>query len=300
MRTTRLARGPRDRALGRFLVGLAAVSAVMGVVSVVVGVLLVSTLRNSVDDSLEITSETLDTVSDSITLSSSIVDTLRVSITNVSTALTTVQDSLDTSATTIGDVGTFLGGPLSDTLDAVSVALPTLQSTAGAIDDTLGLLDRIPFGPNYSPGVPLADSVGQLAQAVGPLPEQLRALDQDFIDLQTSAAEVSARLSDVITDVDGLVERLDGIDVLLDRYEDSAEQARRLTSSSRGELDRTASLAVLFAVLVSTLFVGQPDRAAVAGPAPAARRGRLRRDPADQARVDPRRRRNARSADVGG
>ena len=245
-----------DRLVGKVMLVIGVVSMIVGAAGAIVGGMLIGSMRHSVDDSLSLTGDTLDTASDSIALSASIVDTLRLSITSVSDALTAVQTSVDDTSGTIGDVGAFLTGPMSDTIQSVSDVFPTLHATANTIDDALSLLSRVPFGPDYQPDVPFGDTIGNLGDAISPLPDQLATLNTDFTALQTSADDVSTRLATVIDDVSALTDRLDSIDDLLARYADTAARAKLLAASSRGDLDRNASLGIMLAVLIGMLAVG--------------------------------------------
>jgi methyl-accepting chemotaxis protein len=240
------------------MIGVGIAGIVTAVVGLIVGQVLVNQVTGSVDDSLVLTSQALTAVDDSIAVTATMVDTVRGGMQDVQRTMGTVQTSLDQTATATADGAVFVGGALPDALGAVADVLPTIESVAGSIDNTLELLSNIPFGPDYNPVKPFDESIADLRRAIEPLPEQLQTLSGDFDDLTTASREMAGEVEALGRSVADLSTQLDDVAVLLDRYTSTTEDAQRLAASSRHDLSTSSDLVRWLLVLVAAVFgVGQ-------------------------------------------
>lgn len=249
-------RRPRvsQRTFGRAMIAIGIIGIVIGLTTVWVGQTMIRQVETSVDDSLRLTGEALTAVSDSIAVSESIVESVQTGMTGVRTTMATVEGTLDDASTALKQGGDFLGGSLPQALQAVNGVLPTIESVAKSVDDTLELLDEVPFGPNYQPVEPFDAAIARLSAALTPVPDQLRALSVNFKDLATATSTMSDDVARLGTDIAALNSQLADVGRLLDRYADTTVEAKKLTRSSRADLASSADLTRWLLVLFGLVF----------------------------------------------
>ncbi|MGD9996952.1 MAG: hypothetical protein AB7L17_06690 [Ilumatobacteraceae bacterium] len=246
------------RAIGKSMIGVGIAGIVTAVVGLVVGEILVNQVTGSVDDSLLLTSQALTAVDDSIVVTGAMVDTVRTGMDSVQETMRTVETSLDQTATATADGAEFVGGALPDALNAVAEVLPTIESVAGSIDDTLDLLSSVPFGPDYQPVKPFDESIGDLRRAIEPLPDQLITLSNDFDDLTVASRAMADEVETLGQAVGDLSTQLDDVALLLDRYTSTTQEAQRIAAESRDDLSTSSTLVRWLLVVVAAVFaVGQ-------------------------------------------
>jgi prefoldin subunit 5 len=215
---------------------------------------MIGQVETSVDDSLRLTGEALSALTDSITVTNSIVDSVRTGMTSIRTTLATVQTSLGNSASTLTQGRDFLGGSLPTALDAVNGVLPTIESVAKSVNDTLVLVSKVPFGPNYAPVEPFDQAIARLSTALAPLPGELRALSKSFDDLTTITSTMGADVARLGADIEALNTKLADVAPLLDRYTATALRAKALAQTSRKDLSRSATLTRWMLSLLGVVF----------------------------------------------
>ena len=247
---TRLSR----RAVGKAMIIVGVLGILMGLTTVVAGRNMIRQVESSVDDSLRLTGEALTAVTDSIAVTESIVASVRTGMTSIRTTITTVETSLDETSKTLAEGGAFLGGTLPTGLEAINTVLPTIQSIAKSVDDTLELLDEVPFGPNYQPVEPFDAAIGRLSTALTPIPGELRVLSGNFDKLNKSTTTMAADIARLGTDIDVLNRQLADVGRLLDRYEATARRAKALTSTSQADLSRSADLTSWLLIALGLVF----------------------------------------------
>ncbi|MEO6714101.1 MAG: hypothetical protein ABIM89_11815 [Mycobacteriales bacterium] len=242
------------RTVGKSMIAIGIAGIIIGLTTVVASQSMIRQVEQSVDDSLRLTAEALTAVDDSIAVSDSIVDNVRAGMTSISATLTTVEASIVDGNKALTEGGNFLGGPLPQALEAVSGVLPQLESIAKSIDDTLELLDEVPFGPNYSPVEPFDAAIGRLSTAMQPLPGQLRVLSASFTDLTKTSATMATDVARLGSDIATLNTKLADVARLLDRYSATASEAKKLAETSRNDLSRSADITMWWLTLLGIVF----------------------------------------------
>ena len=233
---TTLADSRRRTGLLMTWLGITGVAA--GLVVAGVSLVQVPEVRDTADRSVQLTAETLDVVADSILLSATTVESLETALGGVVDVLSSVRDGIDAVGDALTSVDDVTGGSLADSLEAVSTILPTIETSAGAIDDALSLLDATPFLSGYDPEVPLDESIADLRASIDPLIVDLRALDTEFADVTLALDDVSARLASTIADVEVIEEQVAATDALFERYRTSVTEARALAEEYDRDVDR--------------------------------------------------------------
>ena len=211
---------------------------------------LIDSIAANFDQTLQLTSQSLDTVSETLLLAKS-------SIADVNTVMETAETTADDLAQTVNETRPLLtqisavtSEQVPDSLETIQAAFPSLEQVAGVIDSTLvtlngfrideqilGLNIQYDLGIDYEPEIPFDQSVRELGQGLEGLPESLRAL-QIYINvtdgnLQTVSQDIR-NLADDLNVVNG---RINELDPILDEYlvliTDSNDRTREL----RGQIN---------------------------------------------------------------
>lgn len=193
---------------------------------------------------------TIDTLNSTIVTSKSVVDT-------TSTALGATVDSVDALSAMLGTTGDTLEDTkpvlekfdaimtttLPATLKATTDSLYTAQEAAGILESTIVQLDAFrfllagtpmigdllpPAGEPYSPDVPLAASLGELATNIEGLPDTFQAISTDLSTTDEKLASVQ----------DNLYTMSDSVALI----SSSLSEYERMVVQSKGSMDNLAGI----------------------------------------------------------
>ena len=247
----------RQRA-GRALTAVGAIGAVLTLVAGVIAFVLVGRFHRSADESLGVTVQALDTIDGTIRVSKDVVDSVADGLDAVGETITTVQGSTGALNTTLDTLKTLVDTTLPTAIDGVQSALPTIKTVAGTIDSALKGLSSIPFGPDYKPAVPFADTIQQLIDALAPLDTNLTSMGTTIDGLSTTIDQLDGNLTDITTALAGIRADVDTAKSELDSYSAVAANARNVAATARADL-RTdiAWMRVLVVLLTLALLIAQ-------------------------------------------
>ena len=194
--------------LGRVIAVVLLLVGIVGIGIAIAGVLfgfqVVDALSESLDETLALTSESLDTVNDTLLLT-------QQTMAQTGQAIGTVADTTDSVAQTLADTQPLLDEvsrvttvDVPDSLDAVQGAVPNLVAVAGAVDNTLETLSRFDFqrtvfgvpigfdlGIDYDPEAPFDESVAQIGSSLEEVPDNLRGLQVHLDTANDNLAAIS-------------------------------------------------------------------------------------------------------------
>jgi hypothetical protein len=259
--------------LGRVLTTMGAVAIALTVVAAIVAFALVGNLRDSVDESLAVTVEALDTIDGTVSLSKQVVDSVAASLDAVGDTISTVKDSTGDVNATLTTLHEFVGSTLPAAIDGIQNALPTIKTVAGTIDSALEGVSRIPFGPDYQPEIPFADTIQQLIDRLAPLDTDLQTMGTNLDELLTAIDQLDTDLTAVQTALNSIRDDVHSAKAELDRYATVTGEARRVADDARDDLQRdvlwmrvlviVGALALLttqaLTVIVGRLLVGSDE-----------------------------------------
>ncbi len=215
----------------RFLGILVMIAGILGLLLSVTGLIFVWVAKPGVYQSVSTTVASLDT---SIESSQAAMEIAGKTLTAAVTSVDALSEMLANTATTVEDtqpvvtqLNTVIGETLPSTLQAASDSLVSAQQAAAVLDDAIQslqtfrmVLSATPLlgalvqpGEAYSPEVPLADSLGQLATELEDLPgtftdmsddigkadDNLAAIQENLSTMSESVADISTNLSDYET-----------------------------------------------------------------------------------------------------
>jgi hypothetical protein len=152
-----------------------------------------------------------------------------------------------------------------DSIESIQDALPDVAEAAGAIDDTLRILDsfaldrqvfgiplQFDLGIDYQPSMTLDETVLTLGESLDGVPGDLRALESDLVLASDNLALIGNNVGTIADDLALISETVDQINPLLDQYIEIVEQTQGLIAEAQADLEE--QLAVL-QVAVTALFV---------------------------------------------
>ncbi|MBN1665878.1 MAG: hypothetical protein JW862_02280 [Anaerolineales bacterium] len=232
---------------------------VLSLAALYYGLSWVDRTANSLNDNLGIVSRNLEILQnilvesgDTLAATEQALDTVQSATENASVFLTEFQPLLiETSQTITRDV--------PDALDEIQQAMPTVITTAKAVDDTLmwlsGFSITIPtfigqpivfdLGVDYNPEVPLDEALAAVSDSIVDVPENLRGLETDLsnadanlvlisADLETlseNLAVTSQELSEIHPELDDLAAALAEILTVVERSQERLPAQVKLLSA---------------------------------------------------------------------
>jgi uncharacterized protein YoxC len=204
------------------------------------------------EQTLTLTSESLDTVSETLVLAKS-------SITDVNSVVTTAGTTADNLAETVSDTRPLLGQisvvateQVPNSLESVQAAFPSLEQVAGVIDRTLvtlnsfrideqilGLKIQYDLGIDYEPEIPFDQSVRDLGDGLEGIPESLRDMESYITVTSENLDMVSQDIRTLANDLETVNGRINEFDPIFDEYlvliSDINDSTRQLRSQIQSE-----------------------------------------------------------------
>ena len=231
--------------------------AVIGVVVAIIGATVVwrflGDLERNTERSLVIGEEAAATLVDTVDVADELIASLDNGLATLETTFEAFDDVIASTGGLAGETAT-LTGQLPDRLDEIDRAFASLQSIGETVDDTLEALSDIPFGPNYNPEGSLTSSIEEIRASFEPLQQDVEAISTELSTFSDGSADLQRQLTSLATDVESSRSALDGTDALLDRYRETADEARRLAASSRPDLAESMTATRWIVALVALLI----------------------------------------------
>lgn len=251
-------RSPRDqRRAGRLMIGLGVVGAIVAVFGTIGGWIFVGQVAAASDDSLDVTVQALDAVDDTIDLAEEVLTSTVDAVDTLAGTLGAVSTSFESGTEAIDEVA-LLADTLGPTLAEAGDTVRTLERVGGQIDDVLGALSNVPFGPDYDPETGLGDTFGRLADTLEELPGQLQSTSSSLTDFTENAGSLQDELDRFATSVEAISSDLTNTSALVDQYRTSVDDVRRVAVDTKTDLD--SSVTMMRVLLVAggvTLLLGQ-------------------------------------------
>lgn len=247
-----------DTRLARLLIVAGYVGMAASVIGIVVVWLLLDDLGKGVDQSLELTTETLATLDETLVLAGSISATVSGSAVTLDDTITRLSESVDESSGALDGMAELSRIEIPGSIDGVVEGIDNLTGVARTIDATLAQLSSLPFGPDYNPDDSFADTLVEIRDNLAPTATELREIAPDLKELAEAVDSSQADLEQLSTDIDQLRQDLDAAEPLIADYRDRLAEAQILADQTQGDLRRDRRLAKLAAVVLGlALAVGQ-------------------------------------------
>ncbi len=237
------------RVLGIAMLLVGAFGLLISIGGVLVSRTVIDQLGVSLETTLTLASDSLDAVEDTLELTKTSVDqagtsidTLAVTATNVSTTMNDTQPLLEKVTETATQ-------EIPESIESIQEAIPNVAEAAGAIDDTLRVLDsfeldrrvfgipiQFDLGIDYQPTAPLDETVLILSESLDGVPEDLRALESDMLLATENLALIGGNIETIAGDLDSISQTVDQISPLLDDYLEIVAQTQELIAQAQTDL----------------------------------------------------------------
>ena len=241
-------------AIGRALVVVAAIGALVGLAGMVVAWRLAGRLQTGVDESLAVAEESLVTTEASIAVIGQVLNDLDVLIGTLEVTVVDTADTVQTSASAIDS--------LASATPALTNGIVSLRDNIEAIADVVEILEGVIGGVGRLPGVPDYDPDQSLAQALRQLRPDLDPIIQALSGINASVGQLDRDVQPLVRDLRDLEKNLAALrtDVknsrtLLSEYQATAQRAQRVASSVRTDLGSDLTETRILIIVGGLLFI---------------------------------------------
>lgn len=243
----------RRRRAGTFMRTLAAFGVLTALGGAVAGWQLMGQIDDTLDDSLEITEETLFTLEETIVLADALLDSVDDALVATEGSLLAVVDSTDEAVAVVESVDELVG-EVTPGLGRIEATLRDLSGIGSTIDTVLEQLDDIPFGPDYDPSLPLGEQFELLADDLAPIAESLADTSAPLSGLADASGDLESELTALAQAVGQVNVELRSSGDLLDAYLLTAQRAQSVAADADADLGAEMTRARVFLVLVAVLI----------------------------------------------
>lgn len=219
------------RIVGLLLLVAGLTGVALSIGGVIIGRRLVDNAGSSLDNSLTLTSQSLDTVEDTLVLAKETVGDVNEGLVTVEETALHVGGTISETQPLLDQVTQVASEDVPESLEALQEAMPDVAEAAAVIDDTLvtlndfridesflGLEIQYDLGINYAPAVPLDESVDQIGSSLEGLPERLRSLNANLNVANENLETVSQDIFAISRDLETINDRIAEVDPLLNEY----------------------------------------------------------------------------------
>jgi hypothetical protein len=139
---------------------------------------------------------------------------------SIETTFTNTAAALKSTSDMTASIGSMLGEELAGILMETQNSLTSVQASARLIDDTLGIISRIPLiGARYAPDVPLATSIERVNTSLDPLPDTLSDVQTNLVNTSEDIARLEGDLEALSTHIQDLNTQLKDAHAVLSDYQ---------------------------------------------------------------------------------
>lgn len=248
------------RVLGVFFILIAVTGLIISIGGVIVSRQAIMEIGSSYENTLDLTADSLDNIHETLLLTKTTVNQVSSGLDTVGETAVNVSTTISSTKPLMDQVTQVAAKDVPKSLESIQQAIPDVAEAAGAIDDTLRLLDSFDFereifgipirfdlGINYKPENALDDTVLDLGTSLDGVPESLRSLDANLGVASENLSVVGQNLEVIAGELDQLNNTLKEIEPLIDEYLRLTTETSDLIRLMNSQLDRqlqTIQLAV--------------------------------------------------------
>jgi hypothetical protein len=215
------------------------------------------------ETTMDLTLESLDTMTESLELTKNTIGQFGDSLDTVSQVAINVSQTISYTKPTVDQVTIVATADVPESIESIQAAIPNVAEAAGAVDDTLRLLNAfklerqvfgIPLnfdlGINYAPEAPLDETLLDLGEGLEGVPEKLRGLQPNMEAASENLAVIGQNLDVIGQDLDQMITFVSDFEILLDEYLSLIDDTKELVSQTKDQLSNQIRTAKLFATAV--------------------------------------------------
>lgn len=233
----------------RIVVWLGLAAAVLGLLT---GWIVIGRTSETLLASLELTDDSLEALDASAGLADDTIAALSVSLQTLQDTSTDLDGAFLEGETLMRELADLVRNDVASSISAVDASLPGLINVAGTIDQTLGALSGLPFGPDYNPEENFSDSLVTLSQSLDGLPDRLGEQATLLDSTADSLVEVGDGIGSLSEELATFEAPLSRTAELLSSYDKTIGEGRDLVDQSRTDLEEQlviTRIAVVFTAL---------------------------------------------------
>jgi ABC-type transporter Mla subunit MlaD len=248
------------RIIGVFMIAIALSGFVLSIAGLRLGYQLVDDVTGGIEETLQLTSQSLATVEETLLLTRGTVVQISNSISTTRQTAVDVARAVSDSQPMLEEVNQVISQDAAGSLEAVQTSLPNVVQVAANIDHTLRTLNdfqfersilgiplRFDLGIRYDPEEPFDLSLERIGDNLEGLPERLRSLEEHLDVAGENLARTGDNLYVLAADLDAINLSISGIQPLLDDYNRLAIETNdgiRQTRANLVEQMRVARLVI--------------------------------------------------------
>lgn len=224
---------------------------------------IIDDLGDAAGNALMLTGESLETINDTLILTKQTLGDVSSGLDTVGVAAVNLSNAVDDTQPIMEQVTQVAARDVPESLESVQGAIPDIAQAAGAIDDTLRILNafqversifgvpiQFDLGIDYDPEAPLSETVLELGQSLDGMPMGLRALEDDLNSANESMLVIGDNVLTIANDLERLNASVSELEPLVDEYIRLATETADLIRQTRASLDQQLQTAKLIATLL--------------------------------------------------
>lgn len=256
------------RLLGLFMLLIAIIGVILSIAGTYIVWEMIDGLGDGIDQTLELTSQSLDTVAESILLTKSTVEDVTASVDTVEITTNNLSTTISDTRPLLDQVTVVATDDVPNSLEAVQETLPNVSAVAGSIDDTLRLLSAFSvnqsilgsnfgfdLGIDYDPEQPFDESIDQIGSGLEGIPDRLRELEPFLSVTNNNLGTISENIETLAGDLGEINENIENVQPLLDDYLDIVFQTQDMVNQTRGSF-RAQLQPVKYIIMILFVWIG--------------------------------------------
>lgn len=217
------------------------------------------------DNTLSLAADSLDTVTDTLILTKTTVSQVESSLETVGDTALELSQTIDNTQPLMNQITTVSTQELPDSLEAVQASIPDIAEAAGAIDDTLRLLDsfavdrqifgvpiQFDLGVDYDPDAALDETVTQLGTSLDGIPDSLRGLEVNMSAVSQNLDNIGGNVLTISEDLESINQSVGEVEPLIDDYIKLVEETDLLILEAQESI---AQLLDAITLIATALFI---------------------------------------------
>ncbi len=210
----------------------------------------------TLEESLRLTSESLDAISETLQLMKSSTAQVGITIDTVAETATNVSQTISDTSPLLDQVTQVTTQDLPDSVESIQKAIPNAAATAKTIDDTLRALSAfqaerqifgVPvsfdLGIDYDPEAPFNEALLEIGTSLDGISTGLRNLETNMEVTADNLDMVGENLQTISKDLEQINNNLAELEPMIDGYISLATETSDLIRQTRANLDQQLTLA---------------------------------------------------------
>lgn len=228
-----------------FLGVLLIVASVAGILISLVGIIglwrIERTAKTSVMDTLDLLGTTLQATTEGMSIASGSLDQADASLDAVTDMLKATGQSVQDMVPFIETMRQMTTVDLPDAISSTKIAFQSAQTSALVIDNTLAILNAIPFisTPAYEEQPPLSVAFGGVTSSLDPISESLQSMDESLSTTKDNLSEIDGAFENIADSMNQIKTSLSDAQGVSAQYLEVLEDLSAQVESSRTKLPAT-------------------------------------------------------------